>query len=170
MPTVFTRKPDPIQIRQRISGAGQILVWLPALLAVAAIAIESQPDMGSDHTTSFFRPLVEAVFGVMSDPRWNLVHHLIRKTGHFLGYGTVCLTFLRAWLLTFATRPDLSLDTWRLRSAVTAILSTAAVASLDEWHQTTLPNRTGQVSDVLLDTCGATVMVLLVWLILWRRR
>jgi VanZ family protein len=38
------------------------------------------------------------------------------------------------------------------------------VASLDEWHQSYLPSRTGSIHDVFLDTCagiGAQILVLL---------
>jgi VanZ family protein len=35
---------------------------------------------------------------------------------------------------------------------------TALVASLDEWHQTFLPSRTGAFRDVVLDTIGALCM------------
>jgi VanZ family protein len=36
------------------------------------------------------------------------------------------------------------------------------VASADEWHQTMIPSRTGTVSDVVLDTVGATVAQILI--------
>ena len=45
-------------------------------------------------------------------------------------------------------------------------LGTALVASWDEWHQTFLPNRTGSPWDVLLDCCGALVMLLIVYVFL----
>jgi VanZ family protein len=38
------------------------------------------------------------------------------------------------------------------------------VASLDEFHQTFLPNRTGSPWDVLLDCCGAMTLQLVVYL------
>jgi len=46
-------------------------------------------------------------------------------------------------------------------NAVLALAGTAAVASLDELHQSFLPNRTGIPSDVLLDCSGAVVILLL---------
>ena len=52
----------------------------------------------------------------------------------------------------------------RLRAHGLAILATFLVASADEFHQSFLPNRTGQFSDVLLDTCGAAVLGLLLFL------
>jgi VanZ family protein len=82
---------------------------------------------------------------------------LIRKSGHFVGYGAIGIAWLRAWWMTFP----------RLRffsDAVLALLGTAAIACCDEWHQAYLPNRTSSPWDVLLDCCGAVTMLLLVYL------
>ena len=49
-------------------------------------------------------------------------------------------------------------DIWRSWSFVMAIWCTALIASLDELHQTFLPDRTGVVQDVFLDTVGALVL------------
>jgi len=49
--------------------------------------------------------------------------------------------------------------------AVLALMGTAVVASLDEFHQSYLPNRTGIPSDVLLDCSGAIVLLLLYFLL-----
>jgi VanZ family protein len=53
-----------------------------------------------------------------------------------------------------------------LRAAVLAVLCTIVVASLDEFHQTYLPGRTGVFRDVVLDTMGgvfAQTLLLLYW-------
>jgi VanZ family protein len=105
----------------------------------------------------------------MSDPAWDTFHHHLRKTGHFIGYGTVGFTFLRAWLHTLDRRGPRNLLPWRLESSILAILSTAIVASCDEFHQTFIPSRTGTPIDALLDTAGATTLCLLIWLICWSR-
>jgi VanZ family protein len=146
-------------------------VWLPPVIACLAIAVESTAMMSSEHTSGWLRPLFEAVFGRFRNDRWEVLHHLIRKSGHFVGYGTVCLTFLRAWLLTLGLRAEMSTGAWRWRASWRAVVSTALVASWDEWHQTFLPGRTGLASDVLLDTCGATAMCGVVWMVVcWRGR
>jgi VanZ family protein len=44
-----------------------------------------------------------------------------------------------------------------------ALLGTATIASCDEWHQTFLPNRTGTPWDVLLDSTGAVVLMLITY-------
>jgi len=44
------------------------------------------------------------------------------------------------------------------------VLGTLLVASLDEWHQSYNPLRTGTPKDVLLDTCAGIVAQILVFL------
>jgi VanZ family protein len=147
-----------------------ISVWLPVILAIAVITTESTDTFSAQHTSGWLRPVFERLFGTFQDASWDSFHHYLRKSGHFVGYGTVGFTFLRAWLHTLARRGRVALQPWRLESSILAILSTAVVASCDEIHQTFIPSRTGTPIDVLLDTAGATTLCILVWLICWSRR
>ena len=145
-------------------------VWTPVVLAIAVICAESTNTFSSQNTSSWLRPIAQRFFGAISDSAWDQFHHLLRKTGHFVGYGTVGFTFLRGWLHTLARRGFGTLRAWRLEASILAIFSTAVVASGDEFHQSFLPSRTGTPVDVLLDTAGATALCLLVWLICWSKR
>ena len=148
--------------------------WLPAIVGIAVICIESTGTFSAENTSGWLRPIFERIFGVFQDEHWELVHHYLRKSGHFLGYGMLGLAFLRAWLSTLRPIRALLLDVrsivlrWRLRATAFAIASTAFVASCDEFHQSFLPGRTGVPSDVLLDTTGASVLCALVWLVAFR--
>jgi VanZ family protein len=133
-----------------------ISAWLPVAIGIGVIVLESTVWFGADHTTGPLRAICEAIFGPISDARWEPIHHYIRKSGHFVGYGLLCLAWLRAWWLALRASAF-----WKC--AVLALAGTALVASCDEWHQTFLPNRTGTPWDVLLDCCGATVAILLVF-------
>jgi VanZ family protein len=130
--------------------------WWPVALMTALIAISSSATFGSDHTSGPLRWFWQAIFGPVNDARWDFIHFLIRKTGHFTGYGTLGLAWLRAW------RMSLPRVHFLLRG-VLAVMGTAFIASCDEYHQTFIPNRTGSPWDVLLDTCGAAAMCLLAW-------
>jgi len=144
--------------------------WAPVVIAIAVICTESTDLFSSQNTSGWLRPVVERLFGHFNDATWANVHHYIRKTGHFVGYGTVGFTFLRAWLYTLDRRGPRPLLAWRLRSSLLAILSTALIASGDELHQTFIPSRSGSPLDMLLDTSGACTLCLLVWLLCWSRR
>jgi VanZ family protein len=134
----------------------KISAWLPVAIGIGVIAIESTPWFGADQTSGPLRTIYQAIFGPVSDARWEPIHHYIRKSGHFVGYGTLGLTWLRAWWMVLRNSAF-------LKCAVLALAGTALVASCDEWHQTFLPNRTGTPWDVLLDCCGATTAILLVY-------
>jgi len=133
-----------------------VYVWLPVLLGITVIAIESQEFMGADHTSGPLRALFQFIFGPIADSTWDLIHHYVRKSGHFVGYGLIGLAWLRAWWLTLP-------HSHFLPDALLALLGTALVASCDEWHQSYLPNRTGTPWDVLLDCTGAIVLQLIVY-------
>jgi VanZ family protein len=147
------------KLEERSSKYGlwySINTWLPVVLGIAVIVAESTEFFGADHTSAPLRWLYEAIFGSVSDQTWEIVHHLIRKTGHFVGYGFIGLAWLRAW---WRTLPHSRF----LQDALLALLGTALVASGDEWHQTYLPNRTGTPWDVLLDCCGVITLQLLAY-------
>jgi VanZ family protein len=140
--------------------------WLPVFLGICVIAVESSASFGADYTSGPLRWIWEHLFGQVSDERWQLFHHLIRKTGHFVGYGTMGVLRLRAWWLSLPRAGF-------LLNAALALLGTALVASTDEFHQSFLPNRTGVPSDVLLDCSGAVVLLLVAYLCIrlrWPKR
>src|SRR5579863_8942627 len=101
-----------------------VYVWLPVLVGICLIAIESQEFMGADHTSGPFRILFQAIFGPVTDARWDILHHYIRKSGHFIGYGFIGLAWLRAWWFTLP-------HSRFLKDAALALLGTALVASCD---------------------------------------
>jgi VanZ family protein len=142
--------------------------WIPALLWLALIAFESTSLMSAENTghlllaiARFFDPLIT----LAHLQRLNAVG---RKFGHGVGYGILSLLMLRAWWATLmlprsATRlPPWSamVTSWSARAAVLALLSAAAVAGLDEWHQTLLAERTGTIRDVALDITAAALVQL----------
>jgi VanZ family protein len=135
-----------------------ISAWLPVTLGIAIIVAESTAYFGADRTSGPLRWLFQLLFGPISDARWDFLHHIIRKSGHFLGYGAIGLAWLRAWRMTLTAAPFHT-------DAALALLGTAMLASWDEWHQGFLPNRTSSPWDVLLDCCGALVMLLLAWIL-----
>ncbi len=72
------------------SGRGlrfYISAWLPVAIGISVIALESTIWFGADQTSTPLRRVYEFLFGQVSDVRWPAIHHLIRKSGHFVGYG-----------------------------------------------------------------------------------
>jgi VanZ family protein len=174
MHPVFFSRSAPGPPRNQEDWRWWFNAWAPAAIAVAVICVESTETFSSQNTSSWLRPIFQYLVGAISDSTWDSFHHLLRKSGHFVGYGTVGFTFLRAWLHTLARsgwrRGPAALLSWRVEASILAIFSTAIVASCDEFHQTFLPGRTGSPVDVLLDTAGACTLCLIVWLVCWSGR
>lgn len=139
--------------------------WIPAALAVLMIAIESTVWLSSDNTSRWLLPIWVHLFGPISPERWAVVHHYIRKTGHFTGYGLVSLCFFHGWRKTLQVAETGIRSLW-IRASVLAVGCTIMVASADEFHQTFLPGRTGRPMDVCIDTCGAITAQVLVLVIM----
>jgi VanZ family protein len=140
--------------------------WIPALFWLGVIALESTNWGSAENTSRVLYPLLHFLLGL--DPSRFLVwHHIIRKTGHFVGYFTLSLLLFRAWR---ATLPFASPFAWSPQWARISFFMTALVASLDEWHQTYLPSRTGRWQDVVLDSSAALVAQVLIWMFLSKRR
>jgi VanZ family protein len=139
----------------------RVLNWIPAALSVAMIAGESTATMSANNTSHWLLPIWIRLFGPISVARWGEIHLVLRKMGHFTGYGVVSLCFFHAWrtTLTVAAR-ELSL-LWR-RSALLAVGSTLVVACADEFHQKFLPGRNSSPVDVGIDLCGAILAQLVV--------
>lgn len=136
-----------------------ISTWWPVALATTAILLESTATMGANHTAGPLHRLLVWIFGPISEPTFDLLHFLFRKTGHFVGYGLVGLSWLRAgWRIW---------PGWKYpRCLLFGLAGAFTTACLDEWHQSFLPNREGCFRDVLIDTVGACALAALVWIFL----
>ena len=142
-----------------------VLDWIPAAISVLVIALESTATMSAENTSQWLYPLWVKLFGPISTVHWEHVHHLIRKTGHFVGYGCVSLAFFYSWRQTFRR---MAIQGWSLlrRASLSAVLCTLIIASLDEFHQSFLPSRTASPIDVGIDLCGAITAQLLLLLMI----
>jgi len=139
-------------------------VWLPSVIWLAVIVTESTNLGSSEHTGQILYPIFHYLFG-MSRDRFAVLHAVLRKTGHFVGYFTLSVLLFRSWRGTF---PRLS-TRWCLQWATLAFAGTALVSALDEFHQTFLPSRTGTFHDVVLDSTAALVAQFVIFVILRRQ-
>jgi VanZ family protein len=134
--------------------------WIAAILWLIVICIESTTYLSAHNTSRFLYPLLHFLFGI----DWEHFEHwhvFIRKGGHVFGYGLLSILLFRAWRETL---PSIRNARWTIRWSSIAVLGTALVASLDEWHQSFLPSRTGTPRDVALDTCAGIAAQILVFL------
>ncbi len=144
--------------------------WLFALLALVFVACTSTTFMGCQTTQAAVNVVWKALFGTWHFDKLGVVNAVCRKEGHFFGYGLLSLVFRNAW---YKTARHLA---WVVRKWLTpfagtlAVITTFAVAGLDELHQHFTPGRVGKLSDALIDTAGALFINLAFWSIRARRR
>jgi VanZ family protein len=143
------------------SDRHQVLkAWIALILWLIVITIESTAWLSAHNTSRILYPLLHYLFG-LDFAHFEHWHFYMRKGGHVFGYGLLSILLFRAWRVTL---PAVGNPSWTFRWANIAVLGTALVASLDEWHQSYLPSRTGTVHDVVLDTCagiGAQILLLI---------
>lgn len=81
----------------------------------------------------------------------DLLDLVLRKLAHLFVFGVLAV------LVSRAMRGGALRDTTTL---MLAWIVTLAYAVSDEWHQTFVPGRAGQASDVAIDMVGATIALL----------
>jgi VanZ family protein len=129
--------------------------WLPPLLWTCVILLASTDVLSAAHSGPWLQTIVTAILGHALPPQqFNVLHFAVRKGGHLTEYAILGALLFRA------LRADG--QQWSMRWSAAAVAIAAAVASVDELHQTFVPSRTGAFFDVLLDTAGATLAQILI--------
>lgn len=147
--------------------------WWPVAVWLGVIRLESTGYASAQNTFRLLYQTMSFFFGRVNYQLVFEMDHVLRKSGHFIGYAVLSgLTFL-ALRNTYRDRIQSSLqrpwgktlgDLWRIEWSLLAILLTVVTASMDEIHQTFLPSRTGRWQDVVLDTSGAFALQLVIYL------
>ncbi|MFZ0704800.1 MAG: VanZ family protein [Candidatus Korobacteraceae bacterium] len=148
--------------------------WWPVAAWLGVIRLESTGYASAQNTFRLLYQTMSFLFGRVNYQLVFEMDHVLRKSGHFIGYAVLSgLTFL-ALRNTYRDRMQSSLhrpwgkvlgDLWRIEWSLLAILLTLVTASMDEIHQTFLPSRTGRWQDVVLDTSGAFALQLVIYLL-----
>ena len=119
--------------------------------------------MSAEHTSRIIVPLLRWFFPAISPLTVVRMEFFLRKAAHVSEYAILAVLLYRAFVHTvFQAR--------RVLSAGIVLLSCAAYAASDEFHQSFVPSRTASLCDVMIDLCGATLAVLLYWSIATRDR
>lgn len=135
------------------------VVWvlIAAAILILITCLSGQVASESNNLSKgFTKWLLDIFVGSYTAGELRLANNYARKAAHFTLYAA--LGFSLTGALQYQTgAPKLP----------TAVLLSAAFAALDEFHQHFVAGRGPQVSDVLLDTCGAAVGSLLMLGVLW---
>ncbi len=152
--------------------------WIPVLVWLGVIRAESTDMASASNTTGVLYEVIAVVVPKVEPTFVEQLDAVLRKTGHFLGYGILSALVFFALRNTNRDRMKRILDrpwgtylrdVWRLEWVVIGMLATIVTAACDEIHQTFIPSRTGRWQDVVIDTCGAAVIQLVIYWIMKKR-
>ena len=158
------RNPRPApqldEIRQRVPAKTFLPPWLrswwPALLWAGFIFSLSTGSFSSDHTGAILYPIFHWLMPSLTAEQFEPIHFLVRKSAHFTEYFIFCVLLFRG---VRAGRIG-----WRWTWALAALSIAAGYSALDEIHQAFVTSRTASPWDSLLDSVGAFVATVAVFL------
>jgi VanZ family protein len=142
--------------QSRRTPTSRLKYWWPAIAWAIVISLASTDTFSSGHTSGLIVPILHWLFPAAGTETLEQLHFLIRKSAHFTEY------FIFSILLFRALRGQS--QGWRLRWAIWALLLAAGYSAMDEFHQSFVLSRTASPWDSLLDTTGAAVSQVAVWI------
>ena len=131
--------------------------WLPVLAWMIFIFIGSTDLLSAEHTSRFIGPFLRWFAPGISEATIVSVQIVVRKIGHLTEYAILAALLYRA----FRQHRD--------RPVTLSFIVAALYAALDEFHQSFVTSRTGSPLDVLIDSTGALIGLVLYRLVRERR-
>lgn len=123
------------------------LLWLGIVLFLGS------SQFGAQQTAPWLIPLFKKLAPWAGARELDGLHMVLRKLAHLTQYAILARTWLVGVLAWW--RPTLRTASW------IALLVCMACAFADEAHQSMLLTRTGSAGDVVLDSLGALLMLML---------
>jgi VanZ family protein len=133
--------------------------WLPVILWMMVVFSASGDSHSYEHSSRIVAPIVKFFFPNISPKALDLIVLIARKCAHLTEYAILALLFWRA--VRKPVRRDPRPWSWRLGFG--AIIFVMIYASTDEFHQRFVATREPSVHDVVIDTTGAAIGILLLW-------
>ncbi len=128
--------------------------WLPLLLWLAVIFLGSTDLMSAEHTSRFIVPFLRWLKPDISAETLASIHFIVRKCAHLGEYAVLALLLFRAAILTNLKRSlaILYVSVW---------VACLFVATTDEFHQTFVASRGASATDIMIDSGGAILGLLI---------
>ncbi len=141
--------------------------WLPVLLWMVVIFSASSDRQSFQHSSRLIEPFLRWLWPDISNTAVHSIIVLIRKGAHVSEYAILTLLVWR--LFRSPAVPGGRLSRWS--DATRTLLVVALYAASDEFHQLFVPSRQASVWDVMIDTSGGVLALLLLWVLgRWRKR
>ena len=142
----------------------KLILWILIVFCMGTIFFLSSQEASESKKVSsgLIKTIVRAVDfndNLSEEELNNIVENLtfiVRKGAHFSAYAVICIL----WSLLFS-----EYNIFGKRNLLFSFLICFLYACSDEIHQTFVPGRSGELRDVLIDSCGAVTGYLFLGLI-----
>jgi VanZ family protein len=135
--------------------------WLPVLAWMAVIFAASGDRRSMEHSSRLIAPVIRWLFPHASQENVDAIVLGLRKAAHITEYAFLALLLWRA-VGRWQRDSDAA---WGWRKAWLTVLLVMLYAASDEFHQLFVPSRQASVVDVLIDTSGAVLALLFIWVV-----
>ncbi|MGG3564965.1 VanZ family protein [Neobacillus rhizosphaerae] len=134
-----------------------VIIWMTGIFCATQL-----PYFTGENTSKTIEKVVDTEHKSIDTPSADhgvikVINFLIRKATHLTAFGILAFLLFK------------SLETTRF-SYLLAWILTALYAMSDEYHQSFMPGRTATYKDVLIDACGALVVLSLIYLFRKKKR
>ncbi len=138
--------------------SGLIVLWVVTLAWAAQIYRFSTATFGGVFTTWFLSQILKLLHLHVTLATFSLLHHLMRKCAHLTEYGLFAM-------LLYYSLGGIRRREWQRKPALSALLIAGFYSLTDEFHQIFVPGRGPSIVDSGIDTLGACVGILIVYLV-----
>jgi VanZ family protein len=143
-----------------LSARSWLKYWLPVLVCMGLIFLASSDSRSYQHSVEILGPIIQWLLPHLSAENFQELVRVARKCGHVTEYAILAILLWRA-----LRKPESSMRTWSWPAAGRIAFLAMLFAASDEFHQLFVPTRGASVVDVLIDTSGAVLGLLFVWVI-----
>jgi VanZ family protein len=158
--------PQLDELRSRVPPQSMIPGWLrawwPALVWAVIISLLSTDTFSAEHTGLVLQGILHWLLPQLTAEQFEFVHHVVRKSAHLTEY------FIFYVFLYRGIRG--ARQGWHWSWAFMAWFIAAGYSALDEIHQSFVASRTASPWDSLLDSTGAFISMIVLFLMYRYRR
>ena len=141
----------------------RIIFTVITILVMVFIFVQSA--MPDEQSTQESNLIVEIITGIMQNTHvevsnLDFISYLVRKVAHFTEYTVLGLSLGLTANAYFGTKWWISLSSWGFG---------VLYAMTDEYHQTCVPGRNGSAKDVIIDSMGLVLGVVITYFIFHKK-
>ncbi len=127
-----------------------VILWMLLIFYLSHQPVEKSNSLSKDIT----KVIIETVEKIAPNKEFNLsrLNHIVRKNAHFLAY------LVLGVLLLHGLKKNKIIGN---KAILIAISISVIFAISDEVHQLFVPGRGGQIKDVIIDSAGALVGIII---------